>query len=660
MADTSSQNPFPSQPGVDGFQTIAGGCSDGIRVALYGGHLQVSVDIVRVPTVGLPLAFYLTYDSLASNVSTTVGNRWLHNLMMSLTVVGQSATFVNDTGKSYDFEYDGTEWVLSSSSPFLPMVLTQVGSDWRLTAYDNTYMQFDGSGALTGLVDRNGNSLSLQYRPSDGALIALTEDYSGRQVTLEYTAPTGGVLSTVTDPNGNVTTLVIDDAQDLVSVIGPAGCTTTFTYSSPGLLASRADAMGNTYAFTFGLPPHDQRLATVTDPEGHRISYNYNDANIPNEYLSDVGADGGTPTALPSTILEDARGYVWEYRFDSFGNLWRTIDPLGHQHRFYWDTEQKLLFESAGFASKAGNPPGTPLLDGPRVNPNNHFWRYGYDPQGFMVYQLDDTGMVSASTYDENQYSFSHGNLLTRTVGRASFGVQGSWVGQYGQDGWLLCAFDGTDSAPQDRMDLPSYVSSLSRAGGELVRMTDTHFDYMADPRTPTGPDGETRSVGFWQGVSDFEFTIRLAESKSFNLSLYTNAVDQGLLQSNGGLVYDEEFGREITFTVKDASGTQSFVVYNSAGGEWVTFPVTGNPSVPIVVTVTATVNQPANTTASLSAIMFDAFDDRTFNYGYDSNNNLTDVQGPLGLHQTFAYNADGTLATSAEIESPTVTLLTQ
>ena len=37
--------------------------------------------------------------------------------------------------------------------------------------------------------------------------------------------------------------------------------------------------------------------------------------------------------------MTDARGAEWEYRFEPSGNLWRTIDPIGHMRHYRWDSE---------------------------------------------------------------------------------------------------------------------------------------------------------------------------------------------------------------------------------------------------------------------------------------------------------------------------------
>ena len=51
------------------------------------------------------------------------------------------------------------------------------------------------------------------------------------------------------------------------------------------------------------------------------------------------------------------------------------------------------------------------------------------------------------------------GGLLSEYVGEANAAVQGNWAGTFGQDGYVLCAFQD-ESSSGDLQSLPAYVNS--------------------------------------------------------------------------------------------------------------------------------------------------------------------------------------------------------
>src|SRR5690606_17465614 len=78
-------------------------------------------------------------------------------------------------------------------------------------------------------------------------------------------------------------------------------------------------------------------------------------------------------------------------------------------------------------------------------NVNNPTWRYAYDDQGNLVQSIEPSGAVHMFRHDDDR------RLVEAYPYIGHAGVQGNWVGHFGQDGIILCAFDG-DS---DRVSVP-------------------------------------------------------------------------------------------------------------------------------------------------------------------------------------------------------------
>lgn len=437
---------FPSPAGIDGYQSISGVCSAVDQIYLpLGNHIHL-VTLVNVPTMGLPLDFFLTYNSQES-VLGPVGAKWRHNWMAKIELSGSPVnliTFTDTTGRRYDFVQSGGNWVLSQSM-FMDVTLVNTsGQIWRLTFFpDGDYMEFDAAagGRLVTQADRNGNQTTLEYNGS-GQLWKIKEP-TNREIVLEYTS---GKLTKVIDPKGNQHTLGYDNSDNLTSVTGPEGCVLSFGYSVPSdhLITSRTDANNKTYTYTFHTGTG--RLWTVSDPEtpANVLTYSY---GTESEWIADPGYGGSYAETedFETTTLVDARNQTWKFRFDDAGNLWRSIDPLGHQRRFYWDNHQQLLYETEGYTWSFEPFPGV-FRDGPKDNLNNRFRRRERDAKGNLLLYADANGVITTYEYDANS------RLTAQTEGHISFGYQGNWHTNYGKDGYVLCAFENSS----DVLQLPS------------------------------------------------------------------------------------------------------------------------------------------------------------------------------------------------------------
>jgi YD repeat-containing protein len=95
---------------------------------------------------------------------------------IDIPTVGQITVRWGD-GRRDIYTFDGTRWVGDPS--LLGSVITPVaGGDYELRTKHGNIYRFDASGRLINLVDRNGNTWTLNYN-GFGQLITIT-DPSGR------------------------------------------------------------------------------------------------------------------------------------------------------------------------------------------------------------------------------------------------------------------------------------------------------------------------------------------------------------------------------------------------------------------------------------------------------------------------------------------------
>jgi subtilisin len=130
-------------------------------------------------------------------------------------------------------------------------------------------------------------------------------------------------------------------------------------------------------------------------------------------------------------------------------------------------------------------------------------------------------------------------------------GVQGNWVGQYGGDGWVLGAWNGTT----DLSALPTQTLTLEQ-GGRATWASPT-----TDVRALQSPDTSQRRATTWWGAD--QIRLRLDVPAAYSGTLHVYAVD-----------WDSTTRRE-TFTVSTATTTATVNITSPFNaGAWMHFPI--------------------------------------------------------------------------------------
>lgn len=674
---------FPYPATLDGYQNLFGGCSVGEKVRLQTGNLVRQMNLIRVSTIGPALSFELTYNSQSASENHGFGHGWVHDWQAKITPSATNPVYTDQTGRPFTFELDGSDWVLDlANSMFDQIELTSLpGDEWRISYYpDGEILDFDSDGRLIRRVDRRGNGVALAYNLG-GQLIEIQEDVigvsSGRKIQLTY----GSDTITVTDPESHDYVLVFSSTNDnLVQVVGPEGCVTTFDYADPTdhLITGRTDPVARdpeemppvaqAWSYTFG---DEGQLLSVTDSRGVEVSYEYVDSY--EEYIGGPGSAepqtksgfGLTLVTVPPANPGDDPS-VWRYVFDPEGTLRRIIDPNYHQRRFIWGPQGQLVYEASGYLNwdpALFNDPACNAPSGSRPGPHDlgirdqagmRFRTSVYNTRGSLLQSSDGNGVVTHFEYEDDR-------LVAVTPGRANSSVQGEWESHFGKEGFYLCGVTG--SADMD--SLPAYISALTPGSGTVAPRNFAYTEAYPkiDPRNLRYRQGDAllKAQGCWKSSLDgsavpyrrFQFTLEMASETNFNLSLYTNAVDLGMWYS-GDIRYEEQSGYELEFLVTDSVGTQRYRIACNQNGIWTTFPVQpGSGNVLVEVRARGNNNSTDNLNpigdAVLSAIAFDAYDNRTTRMTYNSFGQVTTVTDPLGNTSEFEYNLDGTLASTLE-----------
>ncbi len=231
---------------------------------------------LAVPGAAMSFAWTRTYRSRTGSF-TAQGPRWDFSYDVSLTQNGDgTVTLRPGNGRADTFYPTGSNtWVRNEyfctigdlNKDGYPDVLFADTSRWIFNPSG------PASGKLAQIIDRNGNTMSLNY-DSSGRLAQIVDDL-GRTNTVAYDSK--GRLTSVTDFSGRTVTYQYDGNGDLITVISPPVTGTPTGNDFPG-------GITNHYTYTSGNADQqlNHNLATCTDGNGQIwLQVNYQPTNDP-------------------------------------------------------------------------------------------------------------------------------------------------------------------------------------------------------------------------------------------------------------------------------------------------------------------------------------------------------------------------------------------
>lgn len=441
-----------TKPLVDAVPGWGGGCFLP-SVNLGTGNLHVTYPMIDVPAKGPELEFGLFYNSTLSAEATTVGSGWSHAYDISLQVDvpdPASITVRWADGRRDVFVDDGSGW---AADPALEgRRITTITGGYRLRTKHGLNYDFDTSGRLGQLIDRNSNVMTFAY---DGLnRLSTVTDATGRSCTLSYDAQ-----SHVVSVTGQVQVQLEYAVDRLIRVIWQ-GFMSEFEYDGLDRLVRLVDYDGDavTVKYYTGLPVVEEvklgdalrvytydslnRITRVTDArDSGEWSVTAFQFDLEGLCLSvDDGPMGVTqntydPVTNNRTSYTDADGHTTSWTYDALGNRLTETDALGHSLSMTYDPVFNLLIS---LTDKKGET-WTFQRDGNGnllvfEDPLGNQVVCTYTPQGLPASRLDERGFVTSYTYD------AYGNLasVTDPAGfsmNATYNVRGALLSVQDQEG---------------------------------------------------------------------------------------------------------------------------------------------------------------------------------------------------------------------------------
>ncbi len=595
--------------------------------------LASAVDASLATPGSLSLAIDRTFVSSISGRSTPgiFGLGWTTSWQSSLSADASGNVTIDAGGALADYVAQPNGAYLDTNGEY--GTLKQSSGIYSFTAASGTEYVFLPDGALDYEEDTNGNRITLGYN-SQNQLAALTysnasnpseptstltltynaqgfvsEENDNAGDTWSYLYDTTGHLISVTGPGGLATTYTYDEGvngetvNSLLSVTNPDGSQENFTYDSLGRLATtsqNAGAQRVTYTYD------GQSEVTATDAAGHQTTVWYDDLGMASRVANPLG--GLSSYVYDNNgnlvIYTDAGGGTYEYSYDQNGNLTQTVNPLGQTVQMTYGSLDNL----------------TSITD---ANQNTTQYRY------------DSAGNLLSITYpDSTQQSFTYDPLgnLTETIEQ-----NGDPVGYQTNAQGLVTAesfADGTSEtfaydAHGDLLTAKTYAT-----GGALTGTTTLVYNTANELTSITYPSGQFLDFTYnlqgerTQSVDQDGFTVNYSYDAPGRLSKLTDG--------SGTLIVQYTYNNLGELAKKlNGNGTSTTLAYDAAGDllEEVNYAPGGT-------TVNSSFTYTYNPLGEQTSMTDDA--GNTTTYGYDPTGQLTQVNLPGGSTITYVYNAAG------------------
>lgn len=538
-------------------------------------------------------------------------------------------------------------------------------TDTTLPNGSTTREVYNSQGQLISQTKAFGTSLAATTTYSYGSTSQVVKETNPDGYSVSYTYDSNGNTTSTRDPNGNITSYYYNQFNQVTKVVDPNGGVTTASYDSKGNLLSTTSAEGRTTKYTFNqngtkssiLAPNQVaaktnkltkigydasgyvnsstspngnttnvtndpvgRIVAAYDPQGHKTSFEYNQAGQPTKTTDSTG----TASNL----------------YDNAGLLLKTTDQLGFSTNYVYDLNGNIIKK-------------TTLSSQPTEN-------YIYDSMGSLsestVKAEDGEARISSIVYNELQQPVSvtdpMGNIVTE---------------EWSIGGRLLAETDAMGKKTTYQYDPNGNVLSVTNPDGDVSSATYTKLNQLA---TTTSAAGSKISYVYDKDGNTIKATKNdgstTAYSYDANGNVLTSTDAMGVLSSNS---YDDEDN----LTQETVSGKTTTYSYNNL-----------NQNISTTRSDNSVVNFHYNDSGSVTGVSYDnwattessytydalqrvlqetkngtttsySYDDagnvtsrgppsRKVYYNYDKFNQLQKLQYPNGTYSEYSYNANGDL----------------
>jgi YD repeat-containing protein len=558
----------------------------GRPVNVTNGNTYLAQNDYQLAAIGPAIALTRSYNSVSQSIGL-FGRGWstVYDETISNDGIGQLQLNMAD-GRA----------VSALTPDFFGQIVHNGDGSYTVTFKDGSFHQFNSSGQLISLSDRNGN-----------------------QTTLTYTS---GRLSNITDPFGRVVTAGTNSDGRVLSLNDSIGPIATYTYGSASELLSVTYPDNSGYSFSYISGPNGYLLASVTDALGNLVEqHDYDSQGRATSSQAQGGVELYTLNYVSSseTDVTDALGRITKY---FYGNIkgQRALDRVeglcscgggGGSQIQTWTHDNQLNVTS-------------------KTDALNHVTSYTYDTNGNRLTESDPTGTV---TYTYNGFA----EVLTRTDQSNNVTTN-----VYDGQGNLLTSNDALNNTTTLTYNARGQVLTATDARGKV-----TNFTYDASGNLTQRRDANSITTFFFYDARSRLTKVRdgLSRSTLFAYDAF-GRINKVTHPDNSfvSFVYDLA-GRRTRVT--DERGNPTNYAYD---GAYRLTSVTDAANH----TTSYGCDQMSNRTSITDALS------RTTNYDYDDFNRLVKITyppattGATRLFEAMAYDGDGNVTSRTDTANRT------
>ncbi|WP_426270378.1 LysM peptidoglycan-binding domain-containing protein [Dyella kyungheensis] len=471
------------------------------------------------------------------------------------------------------------------------LLQTSTESGANRTTLQITNYIYDGLGRLIGKTDPLGNVTSYVYT-DNGSNDTLVITQANGLITTQVRNSAGQVLGHTQSASGQAsraTSYLYNADGEQVAAIDPSGAVTYTFYNADGEVSGTVDGDGNVTAYTHDA---DGRVISTTQYA------------TPNTTVSTWISGGGLTASYPVSLpvpTSTANDRTTTSIYNEAGQVVATIDPAGNVTTTTYNAVDDVLsttqYASALTTTQRSALGGYPTLAALQVdlaaNANNRATLTIYDADGHAVATIDAAGNVIVTTYNaagEAVLSTTYATALTSsqlsslgdapTLAALQADITTSTQDQttrnyYDDDGRVVAGIDAdgylTTTAYDETTDITTttrYATALTSSQLSALNGTESVAALVGFLASDTANEQSSVSTD-----GDGEVTSRTAADGTVTTYTYngvgqvlstivTPTSGQGTARTTSA-TYDA-FGNELTAT--DAAGATTTYVYNAQG----------------------------------------------------------------------------------------------
>lgn len=301
----------------------------------------------------------VVYNSAnAASAPASMGYGWAMGILQAKLdfPVSGDLVFYDGSGSFERWELDGSDYVPAHPNNYIQAKENLDGS-YTLTFRNQTRMNFNSSGELETILDRNDNITTFN-RDGNGHVTSV-DDGEGRFLFVDYDGRTDGqprFFRREDNSTGLTVELQYDGSDRLWKVIEQEGETTEFLYDGDGRLWKKIDPRGKVeveYTY-YSSGDYEGRVETETIYGERLITYTYTETTQTQveEDLSALSDDEPRTTVLTfnerSQLVAkvDPLGNVWEWEYNDDSNpylMTKAIDPNLNPTLYEYDVDSQLI-----------------------------------------------------------------------------------------------------------------------------------------------------------------------------------------------------------------------------------------------------------------------------------------------------------------------------